>query len=214
MFCLIDAYDDSADAVREPNLSPWERSARKELSRVQLANSSERYGLVTKLLHWAIAFAIFGLIALGWYMVDLTYFDRWYNASLAWHKTLGMSVLGLGVVFVIWKFVSPSPRHPPSLGALQMLAATLAHYVLMTMMVLIPISGYLISTSAGKPVEIFTWFSIPALIEVDDRLRDIAITVHYWCAYGTGALALGHAGAAFKHQFIDRDGILARMIWR
>lgn len=47
------------------------------------------------LLHWAIALSIIGLIWLGWYVVDLTYFDKWYNQSLGLHKALGMLVLGL-----------------------------------------------------------------------------------------------------------------------
>jgi cytochrome b561 len=37
--------------------------------------------------------------------------------------------------------------------------------------------------------------------------------VHYYAAYAIGALALLHAGAALKHQFVDRDGTLRRMLW-
>jgi cytochrome b561 len=94
------------------------------------------------------------------------------------------------------------------------LAATAVHMLLLAMMVLIPVTGYLISTSAGKAIEVFGWFEIPAVLDVDTGLRDLAIRLHFYCAYGTGVLALGHAAAALKHQFIDRDGILARMLWR
>jgi len=179
-----------------------------------LRNTPDSYGLVTKVLHWSIAGLIFGLIGLGRYMVDLTYFDRWYNASLAWHRVLGLVVLLLAALFVGWKAVSPSPLHPRGLPRLQRIAAVSVHLALMLMMFLLPVTGYLISTSAGKPIDVFGLFEVPVLFPVDRGLRDLAIDVHYYAAYATGVLALGHAGAALKHQFIDRDGLLARMLWR
>ena len=75
---------------------------------MRLLNSAAHYGLVSKLLHWVIALSMIGLIWLGWYMVDLTYFDKWYNQSLSLHKALGMLVLGLALVLFVWKIVSPA----------------------------------------------------------------------------------------------------------
>lgn len=177
-----------------------------------LRNSADSYGLVSKLLHWAIAVLIFTLIGLGWYMVDLTYYDRWYNRSLTWHKSLGMIVLMLGGLFVLWRLSNRSPGYPDTLPRWQQHAATATHHFLLLMMVLIPTTGYLISSSAGKAVDIFNWVAVPALFPINDEVRDLAILIHYWCAYGVGVLALGHAGAALKHQFVDRDGILRRML--
>ena len=77
-------------------------------------SSGERYGLVSRGLHWSVALLIIGLLWLGWYMVDLTYYDRWYNASLEWHKVLGMLVLCVGIVKIFWALVShaPAPTNP------------------------------------------------------------------------------------------------------
>ena len=63
-------------------------------------------------------------------------------------------------------------------------------------------------------MSIFGLFDLPALFEKNDEVRDFAIELHFYIAYGIGFLVLGHAGAATKHQLIDRDGTLARMIWR
>ncbi len=181
---------------------------------MRLTNSATHYGLVSKLLHWVIALSIIGLIWLGWYMVDLTYFDKWYNQSLAFHKAHGMLVLGLALVLFIWKIVSPSPAEVASMPSWQRVAAHAMHHILMLLMVAIPVSGYLISTSAGKPVSFFGLFDVPALFDKNEEVRDFAIDLHFYIAYGIGFLVLGHAGAAIKHQLIDRDGTLARMIWR
>ena len=179
-----------------------------------LKNTPERYGLLTKLLHWSIAFSILGLIGLGWWMVDLTYYDPWYHKSLSLHRVLGLAVLGLAVVMLLWQRVSKPPALPASIPRAQQVAAHAVHHTLFLAMILLPVTGYLISTSAGQGIPVYGRFEVPALMQVGEKTRDIVIAIHYYCAYGTGLLAAVHAAAAFKHQFIDRDGVLARMIWR
>ncbi|MEM7466659.1 MAG: cytochrome b [Pseudomonadota bacterium] len=181
---------------------------------MKLHNTAETYGVVTKLLHWVMAGLMIGLIWLGWYMVDLTYYDRWYNKSLEFHKSFGLVVFAVGLILIIWKQLSPAPELPQKLPKWQKIAAKAVHFLLLLFVLLLPVTGFLISTSAGKSVSFFTWFDLPPVIEVDEGLRDIAISTHFYLAYGVLMLVLLHAGAAIKHQFIDRDGTLARMIWR
>ena len=63
-----------------------------------LHNTPDRYGLVSKSLHGLIALAIIALTCLGWWMVDLSYYDAWYNRGLSLHRAFGMIVLGLALV--------------------------------------------------------------------------------------------------------------------
>ena len=176
-------------------------------------NTGSRYGLAAKLLHWSVAAPILGLVWLGWYMVDLTYYDAWYNGSLAWHKALGLVAFVLGVVKIAWTVYSRPPAHAASLKRWERAAATAVHHVFYGMMVLIPLSGYLVSTSEGEGIDMWGWFKVPAVAVAGERLRDFAIEAHYWCAYGTLALVAVHAAAAMKHQLLDRDGTLRRMLW-
>ena len=179
---------------------------------MRLANTFDSFGAVTKVLHWSIAFLILGLIALGWYMVDLTYYDKWYHDSLTVHRALGMLVLALGLIKIVWTLFSIRPELPPGMAAWERLSAHGAHVALFLMMVAIPVTGYIISTSAGDGIEVYDWFTIPALFQAGERLRDLAIEFHYYLAYGTLGLVAVHAGAAFKHQLINKDGTLKRML--
>lgn len=179
-----------------------------------LGNTTETFGLVSRSLHWLIALLIFALVALGWYMVDLTYFDRWYNQSLSAHKALGLLVLVLGLGSLLWRLVSPLPLPIASLSTVERRAAVSMHHLLLLLIIAIPASGYLISTSAGKAVEIFSWFEVPALFSVGNELRDIAIELHFWLAYGILGLAGLHLLAALKHHFVNRDRTLLRMLGR
>lgn len=179
-----------------------------------IKNTKARFGLVSKALHWTAAALMLGLIWLGWYMVDLTYYDKWYNASLHYHKSLGLLVLVLALVKIGWQWHTRAPASLPDLKTWEKVGAKLMHYVLWGMLLLLPITGYLISTSAGKPIQLFNWFELPPLVEVDEALRELAIAVHYYLAYAALLLIAAHAGAALKHHFINRDDTLKRMLWR
>lgn len=181
---------------------------------MRLRNSDAGYGLVAKFLHWSTALLIAGLIGLGYYMVGLTYYDRWYHQSLEAHKAFGVLVFVLGALTLGWRWLSPSPPHVATLKRWERTAATAMHHTLFALVLLIPLTGFLVSTSEGKGVDLFGWFVVPALVVVGEQLRELAIKVHLYCAYGAAVLVLMHAGAAFKHQLIDRDGTLARMLWR
>ncbi|KKJ76565.1 hypothetical protein WH95_12205 [Kiloniella litopenaei] len=176
-----------------------------------IRNSTERYGLVSKLLHSLIAFSIIGLIGLGWWMVGLSYYDSWYHKGLELHRAIGVCVLLLATVFAIWKVISPSPGLQKSLKPMEKVGAKVVHIVLLLSMFVVPLTGYAISTSSGNSFTFFGLFDIPSVMAITDAIRDLAISLHYYIAYGLIAVILLHAGAAFKHQFIDKKGTLKRM---
>jgi cytochrome b561 len=179
---------------------------------MMLRNSRLRYGAVSKSLHWLVAFLILGLAWLGWYMVDLDYYNRWYYDALNSHKALGMLALILAVGKVLWSLYSRPPALSQALRGWERTLARITHVTLFAMMVLIPVTGYLISTSEGDPVSVFGWLEVPAVAPQSDALRDAAIELHYYFAYGTVILAGLHALAAIKHQLVDRDGSLTKMV--
>lgn len=177
-----------------------------------LKNTNQRYGLISKTLHWALAVLIISLIWLGWYMVGLSYYDRWYNATLSLHKSFGLLALALAIINVGWHLYSRPPADVATLKLWERIGAEVTHFMLYVLMLAIPLSGYLVSTSAGQSIAFFSWVDIPALYPIDDRLRDFAIEVHYYMAYGAVALVIVHILGALKHHFIDRDATLLRII--
>ncbi len=91
------------------------------------------------------------------------------------------------------------------------LAAKITRYLLYALMLVVPATGYIVSTSAGAGVSVFGLFEVPAVLPKSVPLRDAAISVQYYFAYaGVGLIAL-HVAGALKHHFIDRDDTLRRM---
>lgn len=175
-------------------------------------SGEDRYGLVAMGFHWTIALGMVGLVGLGAWMVGLTYYDPWYNDSLFLHKAIGIVILALALAKFGWKLADRKTGFGPEVKPYERAGATAMHWVLNALIVLVPITGYLISTSEGAPIDIFGLFEVPALFAISAETRDLAIDAHYYLAYGGIALVGLHAGAALKHHFVDKGSTLARML--
>lgn len=173
-------------------------------------NTRQGWGLISILLHWVSALAIVGLFALGWWMTDLGYYDQWYNLAPWWHRSLGMLVLGATLLRVVWRLLQPTPHSHGS--RIERLAAHLGHTGLYVLMLVVLISGYLISTANGRGIDVFGWFEVPALIHGLPNQASLAGEVHWYSALALMILATGHTLAALKHHWLDRHDTLLRML--
>lgn len=174
-------------------------------------NTNYGYGLISIAIHWLSALAIIGLFALGYWMVDLDYYNEWYRTGPHIHKSLGLLLLLLTVFRIFWKALNTKPSALTD-NRLEAKLGNMAHLLLYILMLVILISGYLISTADGRGIEVFTWFTVPSLGELFVDQEDIAGMIHEYTAYTIIGLALLHALAAIKHHFIDRDNTLTRML--
>ncbi len=175
-------------------------------------NTSSKYGLVSIFLHWLSALTIIGLFALGYYMVDLTYYHEWYKTAPELHKSIGLVFFLLMVMRLAWRVTQITPSHLPSHSAVERKLGKIIHSLLYLLIFIIMISGYLISTADGRGIAVFELFDVPALGSSIENQEDIAGLVHKWLAYLLIALSALHALAALKHHFIDKDNTLNRII--
>lgn len=175
-----------------------------------LLNTPNRYGWGSILLHWSMALSIIGLYPLGLYIESLDYYDPAYRTVPMWHKSIGLLVLGLLLIRFIWRIANPPPLALPQPAAMLKLAK-LIHGLLYLGLLITLLSGYLISTADGKPIEFFNWFKLPALPFAVEQQEDIAGEIHFYVATLLISIASLHALAALKHHFIDKDTTLKRM---
>ena len=181
---------------------------------MQLRNSSSRYGLVSIVLHWGIALVVFGLFALGLWMVGLDYYSAWRKDAPDLHKSIGLTLFAVMLLRLVWRFISPPPPAPANHGRLTRLGAKFGHAFLYVGLFVLMFSGYLISTADGAGIPVFNLFEVPALISGLPDQADVAGEVHFYLAWALVIFAGVHGLAALKHHFIDRDATLARMLGR
>ena len=93
----------------------------------------------------------------------------------------------------------------------QRIAHGIAHGMYLFMLV-VPLTGWLMSSALGKPVVLFNLLPLPDLIGADKQTGELLKEVHEICNYIFAALFSLHILASLKHHFKDRDGTLARML--
>lgn len=176
---------------------------------MQLRDTHESYGLVSRLLHWLTAFAIVALFALGYWMVGLDYYSPYYHTAPDLHKAAGMIVFAALAARFVWRIANEKPDDS-DLAPIEQKASRMVHWGFYPLLLIVMLSGYFISTGDGRSIDIFGLVSVPSLYE-QKGIEDIAGTVHWIAAYVVMAVAALHTAGALKHHFIDRKPTLVRM---
>jgi cytochrome b561 len=171
-----------------------------------LTNTEKSYGVIARLFHWIIAILILALIPVGWYMAENELYDLY-----PYHKAAGMLVLFLGILRLLWALVNTHPNFPDTMIGINKIAAYIGHTVLYILTLLIPISGYIFSSSGGYEISFFGLFDIPLLIEKNAELHEMAGEAHEIIAFTALAIIIGHVIMAYKHHFVDKDDTMRKM---
>ena len=121
-------------------------------------------------------------------------------------------ILALVSLRFIWRLFKAPPNHLP-MPSWQKKISKITHLLLYFLMFGVPISGYFYSLAAGIPVVMFGIWPLPIFIEADQSLKLILKITHISLVYSMTSLVIIHILAVIKHQFIDRDNLIKRMIF-
>ncbi len=195
------------------------------------SSETKRYSAGAIALHWLIAMFILALLPVGFIMARA-------NEALAegqtllppdqvftlyqMHKTFGILVLALSVMRLVWRLANPAPPEPASLAVWERAISALVHFLFYFLIIALPLTGWALVSASPQEVETFLfqvsalpWPHLPVLsdwpIETREALEPLFQNTHRYLAYGAAFLIALHVGAALKHQFVNRDKVLARM---
>jgi len=174
--------------------------------------SGSRYGGAAIALHWLTAVLIVANLALGLSMVPLPIIPRklqWY----AWHKWIGITVFLLTCARLAWRQARPAPP-PVAMPEWQRRAADVTQALMYTLLLAIPISGWLYSSATGVQVVYLGLVPLPDLVPNDKALAGVLKETHVALNFTLFVLVCVHTAAALKHHFVDRDPALTRMLPR
>jgi cytochrome b561 len=184
-----------------------------------LKNSATEYGTFSKVMHWVMAAIILTLLAVGIYMADLpmdTEAQKQYALQFyGMHKSFGVIILLLLAVRLVWLKVSPNPALPAVFDGKERLLVEGLKKLLYLLMIIMPVSGYLMSSAEGHPVLFFGLFELPALIGKNEEFGDILGEVHEIAGYTLLVVILVHMAGAIKHRLKEKGSerdILQRML--
>ena len=172
--------------------------------------TSSRYTRPAIAFHWLLTLLITGSFIFGLYMVDLPFSParlKQYN----WHKWAGITILTLSALRLLWRLGHRPPALASTTPVWQVRASQASHALLYALFFAAPLAGWAYSSAAGFPVVYFGLFQLPDLVSRSPELAVSLKLTHRILTYSLAALVVLHVAAALKHQWIDRDRLLARM---
>ncbi len=172
------------------------------------------------LLHWLIALLITINVVLALSADSLSAAGARSVVDL--HKSIGITVLGLAILRVLWRFARRPPDMPIHYLGWERRLAHLVHALLYFLLFALPISGWMHDSAwkdaATHPMHLYgliEWPRIAYIEHIDpvlrERLHDQFGNWHTWFGYALYALVALHILGALKHQFIDHHAEFQRM---
>lgn len=168
------------------------------------------YGLTSKLFHWILAALIITNLTIGLVMDGIAMPTK--LTVIFWHKSIGATVLIFMVLRLAWRTTQGFPKMPEAIPAWQQQLARLGHLAFYPLLILLPLSGWLLSSAAGYPVSVFGLFTLPDLVSKNKDLRKIFETTHDVLGYMILVLVIGHVLAALYHHFVQKTKLIRRML--
>lgn len=172
-----------------------------------------RYNRVAMTFHWAIAALIVVNVVIG--LFGDAFPAELRGSSMGYHKAAGITVLFLSLGRLAWRLMNPPPPFSSHLKRWERWLASATHHLFYVLMIGVPLAGWLYVSAATKPrpLTFFGLFDIPFLpVARTEAGAGLFNEVHEVLAFVTIGLLLLHVAGALKHQFIDRDNELGRMV--
>lgn len=179
--------------------------------KIQLKSDAQRWGSLAKFFHWTIVLLILVQATVGLVMVQLPKKPN-IIPIYTFHKSVGLTIFALALLRLAWRLFDPHPV-PARMPRWQSWAARTTHALLYALIFLVPLSGWWYdSVSALRPLYWFGLIQVPHLWTPDPTLKELARASHEFLFWLLVIVAGGHATMALVHQFVQRDGLLARML--
>ena len=183
-----------------------------EILDLSAKNEKDRYGRVSRLLHWTIAILFSSLIPMGIFSSMIPEETSYRNAYYVVHKTIGVTVFLLVIVRLIWNKISKRPALDNTLTSTEKKLAHRAHNILYFMLLVIPITGFMMTSYHGYGTFFFFW-ELPPLWEQSNVYQIWGGFHKYLLPYIVYIILGAHVLGALKHQFIDKhDSAFKRMV--
>ena len=181
---------------------------------MQIHNTSSTYSPFTKALHWSwvvLSFINYTVVYIKNYALEeKSPTGKFLVGSI--HKPLGVVILAVAAIALFWRLQNKPPIFDDKSSQWEKNLKTWVHNGLYIFLLIMPLSGLLMSTLGGYPVDMFGLFKLPLFLEKNKEMGKLLYQCHYALSYvGLTLIALHIFGMMHKH-FIKKQAIFERML--
>jgi cytochrome b561 len=176
-----------------------------------LRNTFDRFGLVAITLHWLTLVLLIGSFMLGLSLLDMPLSPRKLQ-FYSWHKWFGVTVFLVTILRLGWRHLNPVPEQPTGTPRWRHLLASLSHGALYAIIIIMPLTGWIMSATLNFPVVFLGFIQLPNPFGVDPAVGAAMQSVHNALAITLLIIIAVHSAAALYHHFMLRDNVLRRML--
>ena len=180
-----------------------------------------RYTRLAMALHWLVALGIACNFLIVWTVDSLP--ESAERPMVNLHKSIGLTVLGLAIMRVLWRYANPPPPMPAAYHAWERKLAHAAHYTLYALIFLMPITGWIHDSAwknaAANPLKLFgviPWFRLGFIKDQDpatkEQIHSVFSQIHGVLGWVLLAVLALHVAGALKHQWVNRHPEMQRML--
>jgi cytochrome b561 len=166
-----------------------------------IARDSNRgqYSRTAIALHWLTALLLVGSFTVGLSMVGLPVSRQklqWY----AWHKWIGITVFLVTCLRLAWRVTHAGPDPLETMPPWQRRASVLVHDTLYLLLLVIPLSGWIYSSSTGVQVVYLGLVPLPDLVPKDRELARVLLILHLTLNFALFSLVCVHSAQTPFHR--------------
>ncbi len=170
----------------------------------------DKYSLSMRVMHWIMAFLIIVLLAVGLWMESLPNDYPGKYDVYALHKSFGVIALAFIIFRLSVRMRSKIPALPKNITKFDASLAAATVVLLYVCMFAMPLSGYLMSTFGGHPVQLFG-IPLPSLFSENMEAAKFNRMIHGYAGYGLIAIIVLHILGSFKHLLVEKVNLFKRM---
>lgn len=169
------------------------------------------YSGVAKSLHWLILALLAVQFAIAWTMPEIGR-TTVPTGLIGWHLSVGLAILAVMVVRLAWRLTHPAPPAPANLSPTLATLSRVVHYLLYTLLIVLPLLGWANASARGWAVKLFGVFPLPPLMAKGSSLGHSLGDVHATLALALLAVIALHVSGAVYHALFLKDRTLQRML--
>jgi cytochrome b561 len=173
-----------------------------------------KYRLSSKIIHWIVAITVICLLFVGFSLDSLS--KDMKPTAIMVHESMGLSIAALMILRIFLIIKTPHSidiSTQPSEKFLNSIAIAV-HYTFYCLLILMPLSGWMMVTAKGYPVHYFNLLTVtfPGIIE-NGLTASLFFKAHQTIALILIAMIILHVVGAMKHYFWNKDTVVQKMLF-